>query len=514
MSRSKQSAVNMITSGGGFILPIMINFFITPILLKFLGEEGYGLQSLMLVISGYFAIMDLGIDIPITKYLAEDHAKDDKISVGKLLNTTFVIYIVMGLLGACIIFFMRDLLADSIFKISPDQRHAAVVVFVLSGVGFALNTLTSWGMACLNGLQRYDIANIIRVATMFFSSVVGLLAVYFGYGVIGFVVIRVIGYALSALFCLYYPFVVIPYFKFRPYLDVSIIRRVAPFLGMGLLLRASGFVVAGLDRTFIGMWTGVASVAVYSVIWNVITPTIGLMNSVFNFFFPLTSELHGSGDFDQLRSIFLRTSKFQVAMVFLIFPLLIIFGNEFLRLWVGDSIAEQAKWLLPMLIVCSMFGNLALGLLNEVAVGMGKVRAFAIYSMIKAAVLAISLALFINLFGLVGAGIAYLVTSGVDILFSLFVLKKYLCIDVVRLLRVAYAMPFVLSAVMCVVGLFLRQFASGWGSLTMIIGCLSFLYIAGGFLTKVFGDTEKRIIIHFRNVLLRPIRKIGLLEGS
>lgn len=509
MSRSKQSAINMITSGGGFILPIMINFFITPILLRFLGEERYGLQSLMLVISGYFAIMDLGIDIPITKYLAEDHAKNDKISVGRLLNTTFVIYTVVGFLGAGIIFIMRDLLADSIFKISPDLRHDAVIVFVLSGVGFALNTISSWGRACLNGLQRYDIANIIRVVTMLFSSVIGLVAVYFGYGVIGFVAIRVIGYALSALFCLYYPFIVIPYYKFRPCLDISIIKRVAPYLGMGLILRASGFVVTGLDRTFLGMWTGVASVAVYSVIWNVITPTIGLMNSVFNFFFPLTSELHASGDMERLRKIFLKTSKFQSAVVLLIFPLLMIFGDIFLRLWVGDSIADQARYLLPMLIVCSMVGNLALGLVNEVAVGMGKVRAFTVYNMLKAGVLAVSLAIFIYLFGLTGAGIAYLITSVVEILFSFFVLKRCIFVGLPILFKEAYARPVVLSAAMCVIGIFSRSMVTGWLSLTLVVAFISLLYIVAGFMVKIFGDTEKRILISFGNIILRPIKGVS-----
>lgn len=93
MSRINQTAINIVTNTGGFLIPLSVNFIVTPILLRFIGEEGYGLQSLALVISGYLAFMDLGMDIPITKLLAEDHAKADHSSANQLLNTTLLLYL-------------------------------------------------------------------------------------------------------------------------------------------------------------------------------------------------------------------------------------------------------------------------------------------------------------------------------------------------------------------------------------------------------------------------------------
>ena len=192
MNRANRAAINAVSNVGGFLVPLMVNFIITPIVLVLLGEEGYGLQTLALVVSGYLTFMDLGMDIPITKLLAEDNAKKDYISSNHLLNSTLVLYLVIGFFGFILIFLSRDLLASTVFHIPAHRFNDARCVFLLAGVGFALNIFASWGRAALNGIQRYDINTFIRIITMVSASIIGIIALYLGYGLVGFVFVRVI----------------------------------------------------------------------------------------------------------------------------------------------------------------------------------------------------------------------------------------------------------------------------------------------------------------------------------
>lgn len=507
MNRTKQTAANIITNAAGYLAPLLVNFITTPILLRFVGEDGYGLQNLALVISGYLAVMDLGMDIPITKFLAGDHAQGDYRSANRLLNTTLILYLLIGLGGFFLVFLGSDLLVNTVFDVPGKQISAALIIFQLAGAGFALNLLGSWGRAALCGMQRFDIASAIRVSTLVGASVAGIIALYMGYGLTGFVLVRVVSYGVSTIALFYYTYHLIPYFRINMKIDLETLRRVKSYVGVGFLLRAAAFITTGLDRALMGMWVSVSVVAVYAIQWSIITPSGGLLNSISAVFFPMVSELHATGRLEELKDIFRKLSRFSAAWALLIFSMLFIYGDVFLRLWVGGSIAEKSRYILPLCILSSMVGFLTQGLVNEVLVGMGKLRTFSVYIIARAAVLAVGFLIFIPWFGLIGAGLAFPLASLVDVCMFVFALKRYLGIQLGEFFRYAYMYPFFLSAFMCTVGLLVKPYVDSWVSLVITVGSLSIAYIVGAFATGILGETEKKVVSHFGNVLLKTVKR-------
>jgi O-antigen/teichoic acid export membrane protein len=506
MNGINRTAVNMVANASGFVAPLLVNFITTPILLRLLGEDGYGLQSLVLVISGYLVMMDLGMDVPITKLLAQDHAQGHRLLANRLLSTTLLLYLMIGLGGFFVIYLSRDFLVDRVFAIPAHQKGGARLVFQLAAVGFTLNLLCSWGRACLAGIQRYDVANTIRILTLVTGSIVGVSLVYVGYGVVGFVLVRVVTYGLSAVALVFAVKHLIPYFRIALTLDINTLRRVKSYVTMGILLRVTGFVTAGLDRTLIGMWLGVATVAVYSIQWSIISSALGLMNSIFAFLFPMSSELHASGKSEQLRQIFKKIAKFSAAAALLVFSLLLVYGDIFLRLWVGESVAMQTRHILRLLVLSSLVGHITVGLVNEIAVGTGRVRAFSVYNIIRGITLAGGLLIFINWFGLIGAGLGFLLANVVDMGFFLFVLRYYLKMSFRELFNYSYICPIIMGVVLCVVGLLFKPYVNTWLSLIASVGLLIAAYIIVGFAIGVYGETERAILLHFRGILLKPFR--------
>ena len=504
MNRIQRSSINMLSSAAGYIVPMLVNFVTTPLLLHALGAVGFGLQSLVAVVAGYMMLMDMGLDLPITKLLAEDRARQDAAAENHLLNTTLQLYTVIGLVGMLGIISMSAWLAQSVFQIPVALVDQAVLVFRLAGIGFLGSVGLSWGRAVAMGLQRFDLTYSVSVVLSTAGTLIGLGAVYAGYGVVGYVLIRTMFTILAGPIYFLLARRLLPSFHFRLGIDRVTLRRVSGYLGYGTFNRIVSSLVSRLDQTLIGIWLGVAAAGIYAVPFMLVNSFGYMLAYMLGFIFPMASELQSLGQMDRLRDIFIRASQFIAALAGLIFIPLFILGEPFLVIWT-PTIAVQAAGVLRLLALAGYVGTLTTSLPNNTMVGLGKIREFTIYGTVRAMALGVFCFVFIRMLGLEGAGWALLLTCIVDVVYFVIVLHHYLHIALWQLLRVAYLKPMLLGIGFAGVVLLLRPFATSWLGLGVVGIVLGLVYLAAGFATGVFGETEKRAIVG----LLRMVRKIG-----
>jgi O-antigen/teichoic acid export membrane protein len=494
MNTLKRSSINMFSSALGYIVPMLINLITTPLLLKGLGETAYGLQSLVAVIIGYLAFMDMGLDLPITKFLAEDRARNDKLSENHLLSTTLQLYLYIGLGGMIIIILLSDWLAKSVFSIPYDLIPQAILVFKISAVGFLGSVGMSWGRALAMGIQRFDITYSVSIVINTAGTLLGLGVVYVGYGVVGYVLTRMIITMLAGPTYFILTRRLIPEFHFIKGLNNSTLKRVSSYLGYGTFNRITSSLVSRLDQTLIGVWVGVAAAGIYSVPFLVISSFGYMLAYMLGFIFPMASELQSLNQMDRLREIFIRSSQFIAALAGVIFIPLFILGDNFFKLWT-PSIASQVGGVFRLLCVAGYIGTLSATLSNSIMIGIGKIRQFTVYMTIRSIVLAILCLIFIHNLGLIGAGWALLFTSIIDITWFLLVLVRFLKITSMNyILRNAYLKPLVLTVGIAIVTLLLRPVAVNWVGLISVGIIIGLIFIFLGFLLGVFGETEKRAI--------------------
>lgn len=494
MNTLKRSSVNMLSSAMGYILPMLVNLITTPLLLKALGETAYGLQSIVAVIIGYLAFMDMGLDLPITKFLAEDRARKDKLAENHLLSTTLQLYLYIGLGGMISIILLSNWLAQYVFKVPADMLTQAILVFKIAGIGFLGSVGMSWGRALAMGLQRFDITYTVSIVISTAGTLLGLGVVYAGYGVVGYVLTRMVITSLAGPAYFLLTRRLIPEFHFIKGINHSTLKRVSGFLGYGTFNRISSSLVSRLDQTLIGIWVGVAAAGIYAVPFLVMNSFGYMLAYMLGFIFPMASELQSLNQMDRLRDIFIRASQFIAALAGVIFIPLFILGDSFFKLWT-PSIATQVSEVFRLLCIAGFVGTLTATLPNNIMVGLGKIRQFTIYMTIRSIVLAMSCFVFIRSLGLVGAGWALLFTCLVDIVWFCIVLLCYLKItSISNFLIKAYLKPIILTFGIAIISFLLSSFAATWLGLIsvgIIIG-LSFIFF--GFVINVFGETEKRAL--------------------
>jgi len=358
------------------------------------------------------------------------------------------------------------------------------------------------------GLQRFDLSYSVSVIVSTAGTLIGLGMVYAGYGVVGYVLVRVVFSLMAGPAYWFLARQLLPEFRFRLGLHRATLRRVRSYVGYGMLNRVISSLVSRLDQTLIGVWLGIAMAGVYAVPFMIVNSLGYMIAYMLGFIFPMASELHGLGQMDHLRNIFTRATRFTVALASLVFFPLLAFGDLFLVLWV-PSIAEQASGVLHLLLLAAYVSTLMAALTNSIVVGLGLISQFTIYATVRGLVLGVSCVLLIPLLGLEGAGWALLVTSGVDVVYMIIVLRNYLQISPATLFIEAYLKPMALGVVLLILAFLARPLVVSWIGLGMVMVGLGLFYFVTGYRFGVFGETEKRALVGFYRMAIQRTGRRG-----
>ena len=95
---NNQNIRNMLSGVIGWGWPVLLAFAVTPYLLEGLGVEGFGIRSILIMLVGYFSMLNFGISGAATKYMSE-YIENDKDYLKDVLSTSFWIHLILGLVG-------------------------------------------------------------------------------------------------------------------------------------------------------------------------------------------------------------------------------------------------------------------------------------------------------------------------------------------------------------------------------------------------------------------------------
>jgi O-antigen/teichoic acid export membrane protein len=506
----KKTFINIFSGALGYILPIGINIVFTPIIIKNLGSEAYGLQSLVNVIIGFLMVADMGLDIPVTKLVSEYSVNKNPIMLNKLLNTTLQVYFGIGLIGAIIIIAFTPILVDKIFNIPSNMVENAKYVFYLAAIGFSGGLLNMWGKSVFNGILRYDISNSVNVITSVLSILIGTYLVKEGKGVVIYVLVRVLFTLFSGIIYIIISNLYLKGFKISLGINKEIWNKLKGQVGYGFFLRISGIVTSRFDQALIGTWIGVAAVGYYSIAILIVTSIGGLINSMIHFIFPKISQLNSSGNIEKLEEIFIMGSKFVGILIFLIIPPVILFADEILNIWLGNIFANKVYVVLVLLLLATLIQSVFVSVLNNYVIGIGKLKLFTKYTLVRSVVFLLFCFLLIEPFGLIGAGSAMILTTIVDLIFYIFIVSRDFDKQIIVELIIFYFKLLIISIFTCITSWYMfEKSINSIFSLLMFAFVSNLIFLSLSLLLKLFKKNEIKI---FKSLINKIIVKTPLIK--
>ena len=430
----------------GFAFPTVLSLAAIPVIVRGLGEAAYGVQALLVSLVGYLSVFNT-VQVASTKYLAQYLALNDHDNVAKLLATSLLFNLCVGLLGGVSLFLLATPLVRHVFTIPASLAQDSVVAFRLAALGFFLSAVSWTGSSVLAGMQRFDWLTGVTVAVSTLGVVGSVGAIALGMGLVGVVGMSTLSVLVS---CAMYGWLVrrlLPGLRWAPAFHKPMLKRVFLFGMYSSTQAAFGAITVHLDRMLLGIWSGMVAVTTYSIPASVAGRIHQFCASALDVIMPVSSALNAQQREDRLQQLFVRAQNLDVVFVFLLAVPLLTLAPDILGLWIGQAFAERATVVFRLLVVA--YGLLALNVVvSGIVAGLGHPEVNTVFSLVLGVGNLVGYWLFIPRWGVNGAGVASLLGSLISLPgYFWYVNRKYLKVSFTDVFQQAVLRP-LLAAVL------------------------------------------------------------------
>ncbi len=400
--------------GGGVLLSvvaqavsIIIGLLYTPIMIRALGQNEYGLYQLVQSVVNYLNLMNFGFSGAYIRYYSLAKIKDEK----EISNTNGMFLCIFSIISIlCIIVGMFFYFNTGIFgkNLTPrDTLIAKKLVFILV-LNMAFSFPNSLFVSYMSAREMFVFQKLIGVILNILTPLFTIPLLYYGFGSIGVVLITllltIVRFALNAWYC---------FFKLGMkisicYFNKTIFKSLMKYTFFIFLSDVVDQMNSNVDKFLLGRISGTIAVAIYSLGFNLKNYYTSVSWIVPEMFIPEVNRLAiGKKDDEKLTKLFTSVGAVNNYIILLVLSGFFIFGKSFIRLWVGLGYEDSFYVAVVLMIAGYVPAIQTLGVNIQNAKNLHKVRSIVYFFV--AVFNVISSIFLIKKYGVIGASIGTLV---------------------------------------------------------------------------------------------------------
>jgi O-antigen/teichoic acid export membrane protein len=354
----KRLALNTASNLGTLFLKIAFTFIMTPILIKNMGNYDYGLWEMIGAVIGYMGMLDLGIRPAVSRFAARFIAQEDDSALVRLYATAWYFLLFIGLFV-----FMVLAVWGVYFPGTLAEKGASTEPYMWLMVILALQLLITFpaftAESYMEAYQEYYLKNNITIINTIIGNCAILYFVSPDNALVLLAAVNAIGIATKYIFYVWYMHWKRPFLSCRRhYFSLEQLKTLFKFSIKTVIQGVCYRIETATDSLVIGIVMSPAAVPLYSVPANLINYLRLISFNATHVFMPYFSGLTATGEKEKIVQVYLSVSKITAGLIMVLGVGVFTLGEEFLRLWVGNEIAESyldiriylvAFTLLPML---------------------------------------------------------------------------------------------------------------------------------------------------------------------
>lgn len=473
------------------VVPGVAGIVCIPVLVRRLGDERFGLLTVLWLGIGYFSLFDFGLGRAVTKSVAEDLGRGDTHAAARAARTALWLLVALGVFVGCGCAVMTPLIAGHLLRISEAGRPEAVRALFLLSLAVPLVVVTTGARGILEAAQKFDLVNAVRMPTGVLSFVGPLLVVKFGGGlpsiVLVLIVLRVVGlivYLLAGLRELPLP-------VGSKSIDRSEASRLISFGSWIAVSNLISPLMTAADRFVIGSALSVAAITYYATPFEAVSKVLLIPGAVSMVLFPAFASA-AAHDRARLQLLYNRGFWISVYLVLPAIAVLILLAPELLTLWLSAAFAERSTYIARILSL-GILANSAAQIPYSLLQGIGRSDVTAKLHLSEVGPYVLLLFTLLHFFGLPGVAVAWAARAIADLI----ILLLY-CSRLVKAKLTWPSAPVFTAFVCTIAGFFPLPVGIRVGLLTVVItaGAWSFRGRVGlvnlrGLLTGSVPNTEE-----------------------
>jgi O-antigen/teichoic acid export membrane protein len=461
------------------VTSVVIGFITVPLIIRAIGKSGYGVLAIILTVTSYSALLQLGLGNTIVRYIAKYSGTDTR-TEHQIVSMAFSFYCAIGfiaLVSAVILYFRLE----TIFQFDVEQIETAKTLFLIYSLDAIITLPFAAFYSYMKGHNQFTTFNM----TLIIRTVLRLALIYalfrLGFGIIALAVVDVALNQLVNLFNLLYSRIRLKLrFDFH-FKDKQLIREIFLFTLFTFITQIIDYFYWRTDNVLLGIMTTTNTVAEYNAGQTIIQHFKEFATAISGVTLPTLAILTNEQDREHKINDFLHKTSHLQSMI--IFPIVIgfwLFGRQFLNVWLGGLGFENA-YIFSLVIIIPLGLVLVQSTHVNMLFAMNKHR-LRVWILLGSAVMNLVISVFlVNRIGAVGAalGTGIMLFVG-DFIVINFVYYKVTGFNVLKFYAAILPGMLACCAPPTIVGLFIRNitlFESGLLDLCAKCAIFGILYM-------------------------------------
>jgi len=384
----------------------MLGLLYTPYMLRCLGQNEYGLYSLVASIIAYLTILDFGFGNAIVRYTAKFRAEEKHSEQWEMFGMFLLIYTLIGVL-ALLTGLMLYVNVDKLFDntMSLDDLNQARVMMIFLIINLAVTFPFSIFGSIIIAYEDFVFQKVIQIARILLCTATLVLILNLGYKAVAMVVTQTIFNIATLL---------INYFYCRYKLKIKIwlhgfnwkfMKEITIYSFWNFLNAIMDRIYWGTGQFVLGAISGTIAVAIFSVAITLQQMYMMFSTSIAGVLLPrITAMVTNHKSDKEISNLFISTGRLQAIVMLMILSGFIVFGRGFIYLWAGPDYGES--YIITLIFFISLF----IPLIQNVGISILQARnqlKFRSISYVCIAFISVGCQIWLSsLFGTVGCAIA------------------------------------------------------------------------------------------------------------
>lgn len=334
------------------VMSVLIALTLPPLLVRHLQPAEYSAWVLILQLSTYVALLDLGLQTVTSKLLAEYYAKGEHDSTHKLLSSSVSLLSLLSPIGFIVVGILTWRVPDFFHQMPASLIPQVRLSLLMIGAAAAFALPFSAFAAVFTGLQEYGFPTALALISRGLSTVLLIIMVLQGRGLIPMaIVMTIVNVATALAQWLGWRRFARDRFRFTPFtLDRFMTKRLTRSGGVYAVWTLGFLFVSGLDVVIVGHYD-YKDTGFYSIGATATNFMLMCVSSLISPLLPAVSAMQVSSKSVAVGNVAIRASRFCALLLCALAIPLAIGAYPLLSLWVGQAYAAKSASYLQILVL-------------------------------------------------------------------------------------------------------------------------------------------------------------------
>ena len=497
---NKERTLGIVLQYAQMALSIIIQIAYTPIMLRILGQNEYGIYNIASSTISYLSLFSLGLGGSYLRYYSIYKNNKDNDGIKKLNGLYLFVFTILGIV-AFIAGLVLTVNVQRMFNSSYTENEIGIarILMLLLSINLALTFPGSVFSSYIMSQEKFIFQKIVNIITTVLAPASNIIMLYCGFGSIGMVVtttsITIIAIAINIFYCFKKLHMQLTFRK----MDFKLLKDVAYFSFFIALNQIIDQINWQTDKLILGKMINGGAVAVYAVGANINTMYTSFSTAVSSVFAPKVNKIVAENKPDmneELTVLFIKVGRIQWFIMALILTGFIFFGQYFIEVWAGKEYADA--YFIALMLICPVTISLIQNIGIEIQRAKNKHKFRSIVYLIMA-VLNVGISIyFVSLWGILGVALGTMISLILanGIIMNIYY-QKYVGIDIIKFWKsiLSTGLGFILPTTLGVLIMFFYKYQGIRDFILLVLGYSIIYGISVYFLS--FNAYEKSIVCRF-----------------